>query len=84
MKHALGIESLYARPFWFVMESPNPNHFTHTLRLWSKGKTEIVVPWPVQQKSSSVPVLIIPPKIASDGPTVAIAVQNEIRIFTAK
>jgi hypothetical protein len=82
----LAFESIYASPMWFSIESTNPSHYVHSLRLLKTdaSDSQLAVAWPLNQPDlNSLPVLSVPPRISSMGPTVAITVGNEISVFTA-
>jgi len=80
----MALESIYAHPIWFSIESANPDHFVHSLRLLatSNNDSQFVVPWPsIQASKNSLPMLSIPPRVSSVGPTAVITVGSEISVF---
>jgi hypothetical protein len=74
------VESLYARPGSFRIESENPKDFRHEVMVFAKGGTapEIVLQYPDD------PILDEPLKISADASTIALEGNGAVQIFRLK
>jgi hypothetical protein len=79
------VESVFARPFWFSLESTNPKHFKHELLVFAADGTTpaaiVAYPAPTERRDRSH-AFNMPPGISADGSIVAIEADGEVRIFS--
>lgn len=81
------VESIYASPARFSMESTNPKHFIHQIIVFAKDGTtpEAVFPYPVPKiEDYRMPVLNVPPRISDDGATIAVGVADSVQVLHLK
>jgi len=83
----IALESIYAKPMWFSVDSANPSHFVHTLRLLETdgSDSQFLVSWPENQTNgASFPAFAVSPRISSVGPTVVITTGNKIDVLSVQ